>query len=98
MPRPSVVPEEGLLFRLSLRPVRGLDMVRDSGYRDWERWRFLGREIEEVETKDIVLFSLGTCRDIEYARALLAEGSEGGLRLVAGQWREAFRLTYRRHD
>lgn len=85
-----VYPEVGQIFTLTLQPVRGLEMVKNDGYGDWEKWRFVGTEIVETQTGQFKLVQVGYQPNLEAVRR---ECEKQGS-LPPGQWREAFKVMY----
>lgn len=89
-----VYPEIGQNFTFTLQPIGGLEMVKNDGYYDWEKWGFTGTEIDAVQTGQFKLVQVGYQPNIE---AIRRECEKQGV-LIPGQWREAFKASYPQAD
>ncbi|MEQ1917854.1 MAG: hypothetical protein ABL955_01535 [Elusimicrobiota bacterium] len=73
-------PADNEVFTLTIaKPFTGMDMVRDSGFKMWHEWKFVGQEITEPRTGRFKLVTIGRCID----------GA-----IPQGQWRRALAAAY----
>lgn len=71
-------------------PFTGMDMVRDSGFKMWHEWKFVGQEITEPRTGRFKLVTIGRCIDFDMVKRKLAEHGA----IAQGQWRRALAAAY----
>lgn len=89
-------PKKGQEFELTLdgdaQPP--LDMVRDYGYSQPEKWEHTGTAVTGIHTRRFKLVSVGYCRNLKAVRRKLEEHGE----IPEGQWLEAFKEAFPESD
>ncbi len=84
-------PVDDEVFTLTIeKPFTGLEMVRDYGFIEWQRWKFFGQEITEPQTKSFKLVSIGRCIDFDMVKRKLTEHGA----IPQGQWCRALASAY----
>jgi hypothetical protein len=84
-------PADNEVFTLTIaKPFTGMDMVRDSGYKMWHEWKFVGEEITAPRTGRFKLVTIGRCIDFSMVKSKLLEHGA----VPQGQWRRALAAAY----
>ena len=95
-PDALTVPKDGEIFELTLNTddANPIGMVRDDGYENPDLCKFEGPEVNGTHTKRFKLVRVGNQpHALAVNRALSKHGTP-----ALGQWREAFKKKYPRHD
>jgi hypothetical protein len=85
-------PKIGEIFELSMpSPPLGLEMVRDVGIEDWERWRYASAEVTEPQVGLFKLIQVGACWSFAEVQNRM---HSRGVIIPAGQWCPAFGAAF----
>ena len=84
-------PADNEVFTLTIdKPFTGMSMVRDSGFKMWHEWKFVGQEIAAHRTGRFKLVTIGRCIDFSMVKSkLVLHGA-----IPQGQWRRALAAAY----
>ncbi|MDP2593447.1 MAG: hypothetical protein Q8P52_02240 [bacterium] len=90
------VPKNGEIFELTFNAddADPIGMVQSDGYSEAYMWKFKGPKVTGTPTRRFKIMSVGHQSNTEAVNKALAEHGTPAL----GQWREAFRRKYPRHD
>lgn len=87
----KVPPANGVEFELTLDVTDPMEMVQDI-YNPYG-WKFTGSNVVP-QTRTFKLVRVGSCANLKEVREKLAEHGS----IPEGQWREAFKKTFPKHD